>query len=56
MRNSVAYVGMLLSLIVGRPVGRQEWLEWLGRTLRQHSMCRQRRIDYVVRVLNQRPP
>lgn len=50
------YVGMLLSLIVGRRVGREELLEQLGRALRQHSLGRERRIDYVVRVLNQRPP
>ena len=50
------YVGMVLRLIVGRPVSREELLESLRRTLRQHSIGRQRRIDYVVRVLNQRPP
>ena len=50
------YVGIVLSLIVGRPVGREELLDSLRRTLRQHSIGRQRRIDYVVRVLNQRPP
>jgi hypothetical protein len=50
------YVGMVLRLIVGRPVSRQELLDSLKRTLRQHSIGRQRRIDYVVRILNQRPP
>jgi hypothetical protein len=50
------YVGMVLGVIVGRRVGREELLERLGRALRQHSLCRERRIDYVVRVLNQRPP
>jgi hypothetical protein len=43
-------------VIVGRRVGREELLERLGRALRQHSLGRERRIDYVVRVLNQRPP
>jgi len=50
------YVGMVLGVIVGRRVGREELLERLGRALRQHSLGRERRIDYVVRVLNQRPP
>ena len=50
------YVGMVLRLIVGRPVSREELLESLRRTLRQHSIGRQRRIDYVVRVLKERPP
>jgi hypothetical protein len=50
------YVGMVLGLIVGRPVSREELLDSLRRTLRQHSIGRQRRIEYVVRVLNQRPP
>ena len=50
------YVGMVLGLIVGRPVSREELLDSLRRTLRQHSIGRERRIEYVVRVLNQRPP
>jgi len=50
------YVVMVLSLIVGHRVSRDELLESLRRTLRQHSIGRERRIDYVVRVLNQRPP
>lgn len=50
------YVGMVLGLIVGHPVSREELLDSLRRTLRQHSIGRQRRTDYVVRILNQRPP
>ena len=50
------YVVMVMSLIVGHRVSREELLESLRRTLRQHSIGRERRIDYVVRVLNQRPP
>ena len=52
----LTYVCMVMSLIVGHRVSREELLESLRRTLRQHSIGRERRIDYVVRVLNQRPP
>lgn len=50
------YVGLVVSLIVGRRISHEEVLEWLQRALRQRSIGRERRIDYVVRVLNQRPP
>ena len=51
-----SYVGMVMSLIVGRRVGRAELLNSLRRTLRQHRIGRRRRIEYVLGVLHQHPP
>ena len=42
------YVRMVASLIEGRRVSEAEILEMLVRALRQHSMARRRRMDYVV--------
>jgi hypothetical protein len=52
----VRYVAMAASLIEGRPVSEEEIVRMLVRTMRQHSMARRRRIDYVVAQLNQRGP
>lgn len=52
----VEHVRMVVSLIEGRRVGREEVLEMLARTLRQRSMCREKRTDYAVRLLPERPP
>jgi hypothetical protein len=44
----VRYVQMVTSLIEGRRVGEAEILRMLVRAVRQHSMARRRRRDYVV--------
>ena len=52
----VGYVRMVISLIEGRPVTLAEIGRMLARTLRQHSMARERRIDQVIAWLNEQPP
>ena len=52
----IKHVQMVVSLIEGRPVSRQEILEMLARVLRQHSMVRRRRIDQAVDWLKANPP
>ena len=52
----VGYVAMVASLIEGRTVSKEEIVRLLLRAMRQHSMARRRRIDYVVAQLNQRGP
>jgi len=44
----VRYVRMVTSLIEGRRVSRDEILQMLARAVRQHSMARRKRIDYVL--------
>ena len=51
----VAYIRMVISLLEGRDVHREEILEMLARTRRQHSFAREKRIDYVLRRLGQEP-
>ena len=52
----VEHVRVVTSLIEGRRVGRDEILEMLRRVMRQHSIARERRVDYVVRTLKEEPP
>jgi hypothetical protein len=52
----VGYVAMVASLIEGRPVSEEEILQRLVRAMRQHSMARRRRIDYVVAQLQKHGP
>ena len=52
----VDYVRMVTSLIEGRRVSRQEILEMLIRALRQHSIVRRRRVDYVLAYLKENAP
>lgn len=52
----VTYVRTVVSLIEGRAVSREEIVRMLVRVVRQHRMARERRRDYVVRYLNERPP
>jgi hypothetical protein len=47
---------MVASLIEGRRVSRRQVLEMLKRVLRQHSICRRRKIDETVAWLNEEPP
>lgn len=52
----VAHVRMVTSLIEGRRVSLDEILKMLARAVRQHSLGRVRRIDYIVGQLNKAPP
>jgi hypothetical protein len=52
----VEHVRMVSSLIEGRRVSRQEILEMLAKVLRQHTMCRRRKIDQAVAWLKAHPP
>jgi len=52
----VGYVAMVVSLIDGRRVSEAEILQMLMRAMRQHSMARRRRMDYVVAQLNKHGP
>jgi len=52
----VGYVAMVASLIEGRRVSEAEILQRLVRAMRQHSMVRRRRMDYVVAQLHQHGP
>ena len=52
----VRYLRMVTSLIEGRRVSLMEILAMLARVVRQHSMVRRRRIDYVLQYLNERSP
>lgn len=52
----VGYVAMVASLIEGREVSEAEILQRLVRAMRQHSMARRRRMDYVVAQLQKRGP
>jgi len=54
--HMVDYLRMAISLIEGRPVSTAEILEMLSRAMRQHSLVRGRRMDYVLRHLNKRAP
>ena len=54
--HMVDYLRMTISLIEGRPVSTAEILEMLSRAMRQHSLVRGRRMDYVIRHLNERAP
>lgn len=50
------YVQMLLSLLEGVALSRQDLVELLCRSLRQHSFARRRRADYVLAYWQQHPP
>ena len=52
----VGYVAMVASLIEGRTVSEEEIVRMLVRAMRQHSMARRRRIDYVVAQLHKHGP
>jgi len=54
--SMVCYLRMVTSLIEGRRVRAAEILEMLKMVLRQHSLCRRSRIDYVVQYLNKHAP
>lgn len=50
------YTRMVVSLVEGVPFRLAELVSLLRRALRQHSIARRRRTDYVLQVLHQRPP
>jgi hypothetical protein len=52
----VEYVRVLVSLIEARSVSRIEIVQMLQRVLRQHSLCRGRKIDHAVIWLQEHPP
>jgi hypothetical protein len=52
----VLYLAMVTSLVERRRVSGEEIEELLARKMRQHSIARRRRMDYVVGELNKRPP
>ncbi len=52
----VCYLRMVTSLIEGRRVSGIEIVKMLARAVRQHSMVRRRRIDYVLQYWNERAP
>jgi hypothetical protein len=52
----VDYVRVVTSIIEGRLVSRQEILEMLVRAMRQHSIVRRRRVDYVLAYLKENVP
>jgi len=52
----VEHVRMVVSLIEGRPVSREEILEMLAKVLRQQGTARRRKIDHAVSWLHENPP
>lgn len=54
--GTVGYLRMVIGLVEGRRVSLQEVVAMLARVLRQHSMARRRRIDYVVEYLKKNAP
>lgn len=52
----VGYLRMVIGLIEGRPISTGEMVQMLIRVLRQHSMARQKRIDYIVDYLKKKAP
>jgi hypothetical protein len=52
----VGYVRMVVSLIEARRVSEEEIVEMLVRTMRQHSIARRRRMDYVLAYLKNHAP
>ena len=52
----VEHVRMMTSLIEDRMVSREETLEMLEKVMRQHSISRRERIDYIVQWLKKNSP
>jgi len=51
----VSYIRVVISVLEGRQVHREEILEMLARAKRQRSLARERRIHYVLRRLREEP-
>jgi len=58
LRNSrvLPYVLMVASVLEGRTIRREELLVALRNSVRQRSMLRRHRREYVLRFLHQHPP
>ena len=54
--GTLPYLTMVLGLIEGRPISRSKLVAHLLQLLRQHSMARRSRKDYVLGFLHQPPP
>lgn len=52
----LGHVRLLVSLIEGVAIRRQEILDLLRGSMRQHSIARRRKSDYVLAFVNQHPP
>ena len=52
----VEYVRVVTGSIEDRRVSREEVLQMLKRIMRQHGLVREKRIDYRMRVLKEKPP
>ncbi len=52
----VEHVRMVVSLVEGRRVSKEDILEMLDKKKRQHSPARRRKMVHSVRRLNERPP
>jgi hypothetical protein len=55
-RGVVGYIAMVTSLIERRHVSEDEIIQMLARAMRQHSIARRKRIDYVVAQLKKNGP
>jgi hypothetical protein len=51
----VSYIRVVISVLEGRRVHREEILEMLARAKRQRSFAREKRVDYVLRRLREEP-
>jgi len=54
--SMLPYLAMVASLIEGRPIGQEELLYTLRRSMRQRSLDRLPRREYVLRFHDQHPP
>jgi hypothetical protein len=54
--DTVGYVRMVTGLIEGRRVSEEEIVGMLVRAMRQHSIARRRRMDYVLAYLKKNAP
>jgi hypothetical protein len=54
--SMLSYLAMVVTVIEGRTISREELLQVLLRSLRQRSFDRLPRREYVLRFLNQHPP
>ena len=50
------YLCMVASVIERRPIGREELVAALQKSMRQHSIGRRSRLEYVLWYLNEHPP
>ncbi len=54
--SMLSYLAMVTSLIERRTIGREELLNLLRKSMRQRSIGRLPRREYVLRYLQQHPP